>query len=382
VIPFNKPYIVGNEAAYIAEAIASRKLSGDRDFTKRAQHLLECQLGSGKALLTTSCTDALEAAALLCELRPGDEIIMPSYTFVSTANAFALRGATIRFADSEANNPNIAVDSVAELVNERTRAIVPVHYAGVACDMDRLREQADRVGALIIEDAAQAIASYYKGRPLGTLGDLAAFSFHETKNIIAGEGGSLHINDPQRIMGAEIVREKGTNRSAFFRGDVDKYTWVGLGSSYLPSELIAAFLTAQLEAIEEIQGKRIAIWEHYRERLGGLIGRDDCSLPVIPEYASNNAHMFYLVCNTLETRSALIDYLKANSILAVFHYQALHASRYFADLNGVSHLPNASRYTDCLVRLPLFPELSTDMVDQVADAVNRFFANRTKELGG
>lgn len=372
-VPFNQPHLVGTESAYVAEAIALRKLAGDGSFTKRAHTLLETHLGSGRAMLTTSCTDALEAAALLCDLGPGDEVIMPSYTFVSTANAFALRGATIRFADSQSDNPNMAAQSVAELVNDRTRVIVPVHYAGVACDMDALQTQANRVGAVIVEDAAQAIASCYKGKPLGTFGSFAAFSFHETKNVISGEGGSLHVNDPTRELDAEIVREKGTNRAAFFRGQVDKYNWVGLGSSYLPSELIAAFLTAQLEDMAGIQTKRLKIWNHYFERLSHLTDSDGCTIPVIPDYATNNAHMFYLVCNTLETRTRLIEFLRARQIVAVFHYQALHASPFFAPHSCGKNLPHADRYTNCLVRLPLFADMDITMVDWVADSVCEFF---------
>ena len=373
MIPFNKPHLVGTENGYISEALRTRKLSGDGAFTKRAQALIEAQLGSGKSLLTTSCTDALEAAALLCDLKPGDEVIVPSYTFVSTANAFALRGATIRFADSGVENPNIDAASVASLVNERTRVIVPVHYAGVACDMDALQTIADGVGATIVEDAAQAIASTYKGRPLGTFGTFSAFSFHETKNIVCGEGGALHVNDQARALDAEIVREKGTNRSAFFRGEVDKYNWVGLGSSYLPSELVAAFLTAQLEAIDAIQARRIAVWDRYAERLAHLGQRDDCSLPVIPGYATNNAHMFYLVCGSLDIRTRLIDHLKARGMMAVFHYQALHESPFFTTRNLTEPLPHAARYTDCLVRLPLYADMSMEDADRVADAVWDFF---------
>jgi dTDP-4-amino-4,6-dideoxygalactose transaminase len=372
-IPFNRPYLVGNEASYIAEAMASRKLAGDGFFTKRCHSLLETHLKTGRALLTTSCTDALEAAALLCDLKPGDEVIIPSYTFVSTANAFALRGATIRFADSQQDNPNMAAESVAELVNDRTRVIVPVHYAGVACDMDAIQAQADRVGALIVEDAAQAIASSYKGKPLGTIGSLGAFSFHETKNIISGEGGSLHVNDTELVMAAEIVREKGTNRSAFFRGQVDKYNWVSLGSSYLPSELVAAFLAAQLEAIESIQTRRLAVWDRYYQRLSQLGESKNFNLPNVPDYATNNAHMFYLICDSLETRTGLINHLKDREIQAVFHYQALHASPYFVARNHLTDLPNASRFTDALVRLPLFADMDLDMADHVADAVCEFF---------
>jgi dTDP-4-amino-4,6-dideoxygalactose transaminase len=374
MIPFNKPYIVGTELGYVSEVIHSRKLSGDGHFTERAQSLLEENLGSGRALLTTSCTDALEAAALLCDLKPGDEVIVPSYTFVSTANAFALRGATVRFADSERDQPNISIQSVAELINDRTRVIVPVHYAGVACDMSALKQQADRVGALIVEDAAQAIASTYRGKPLGTFGTFAAFSFHETKNVISGEGGALIINDPTLELAAEIVREKGTNRSAFFRGQVDKYNWVSLGSSYLPSEPTAAILTSQLEALGVIQKKRIAIWDRYHSHLSHLKEQAGLSLPVVPDYATNNAHMFYLVCDSLATRSDLIDHLKSRGATAAFHYQALHSSPYFSRIRPSIDLPNADRFTNCLVRLPLFADLDADMVDHISEAVLEFFS--------
>lgn len=373
MIPFNVPHVVGTERDYIDRAIQARKLSGDGEFTRRAQILLEEHLGSGRSLLTTSCTDALEAAALLCNIGPGDEVIVPSYTFVSTANAFALRGATIRFADSQKCNPNIDIESVASLVNARTRVIVPVHYSGVACDMDSLQYIADSVGALIVEDAAQAISSSYKGKPLGTFGTFSAFSFHETKNIVSGEGGALHVNDPLRIYDAEIVREKGTNRSAFFRGEVDKYNWVGLGSSYLPSELIAAFLTAQLEAMDTIQARRISVWNRYFSGLACLERGGNCRLPLIPDYATNNGHMFYLVCDSLDTRTRLIRHLKERGIMAVFHYQALHASAFFAKSGSNPPLPNSVRYTECLVRLPLYADMKLEDADRIVDAVCEFF---------
>ena len=373
MIPFNKPHLTGREAPYIAEALASRKLSGDGAFTKRCQAELERLLGSGRAFLTTSCTDALEAAALLCDVGPGDEVIVPSFTFVSTANAFALRGATIRFADSLPEHPNIDPASVAALITPRTRAIVPVHYAGVACDMDALGELARAHDLMIVEDAAQGIASFHRERPLGTLGDFAAFSFHETKNVVSGEGGALHVNRPDRVQQAEIVREKGTDRSAFFRGEVDKYGWVALGSSFLPSELIAAFLLAQLEEIDAIQAKRLAAWHGYRDRLGHLEAAGDARLGIIPDYATNNAHMFYLLCDDLQTRSRLIAHLKAQGIMAVFHYQALHSSRFFADQHEGSELGNATRYAETLVRLPLFADLSEAEVDKIAAAINAFF---------
>ena len=348
-------------------------MSGDGAFTRKCHAWLEQRLGGGRAFLTTSCTDALEAAALLCDVQPGDEVIMPSYTFVSTANAFALRGAKIRFVDSEPGHPNMDASKITEIVNDRTRVIVPVHYAGMACDMDAIGDIAKRHGLRVVEDAAQAIDSFHRGRPLGTLGDLAAFSFHETKNLIAGEGGSLHVNDTALVERTEVVREKGTNRSSFFRGEVDKYGWVALGSSYLPSEVTAAFLYAQFEVCDRIQAKRHAIWARYRERLAGVEKAGCALLPRVPEYATNNAHMFYLVCPSLQVRTALIERLKAAGAMAVFHYQSLHASRFYSGQHDGRQLPNADRYTDCLVRLPLFFELTDAQVDHVSDVVNAFF---------
>ena len=370
--PFNKPYLTGREAPNIAEALAARKLSGDGPFTKRCQAMLEGLLGSGRSFLTTSCTDALEAAALLCEIEPGDEVIVPSYTFVSTANAFALRGAVIRFADSYADHPNMDPASVAAIIGPQTKVIVPVHYAGVACDMDALGALAERNGAQIVEDAAQGIASSYKGRPLGTLGDYGAFSFHETKNIIAGEGGALQVNRTDRVKQAEIVREKGTDRSAFFRGEVDKYGWVSLGSSYLPSEMIAAFLLAQLEDMDAIQARRLAAWHRYAAILEPLAHEGAIELPAIPAYATNNAHMFFLLCPDLDTRTALLEHLKADGIYAAFHYQALRSSPFFADQAGPD-TPHADRFSRTLVRLPLFAELGEDEAERIALSVVRFF---------
>lgn len=373
IIPFNRPYATGREADYIAQAIAERKLSGDGRFTKASQALLEQLLGSGRAFLTTSCTDALEAAALLCDIEPGDEVIVPSYTFVSTANAFVLRGAEIRFVDSLPTQPNLDHDAVEALVTPRTRVIAPVHYAGVACDMDALRDIADRNGLKIVEDAAQGIASSYRGRPLGTLGDLAAFSFHETKNVIAGEGGSLHVNRPDLVERAEIIREKGTNRSAFFRGEIDKYGWVDVGSSYLPSELIAAYLLAQLESVEEIQALRLAIWARYDEQLRAIAEEKGIQAPHVPNYASNNAHMYYLVLPSLEARDRFLAFLGSRGIRATFHYQSLHRSRYFNARHDGRPLPQADRYSDRLVRLPLYAEMTGEDVDRVCEAAATFF---------
>ena len=375
-IPFNKPYLTGAENALLDQVLSSAKLSGDGAMTKACQAELERRLGSGRALLTTSCTDALEAAALLCDIEPGDEVIVPSYTFVSTANAFALRGATIVLADSREDHPNIDTGGIHDLITERTRAIVPVHYAGMACDMDTLSTLAEGKGIRIVEDAAQAIDSFYKGKALGTLGDLAAFSFHETKNIVAGEGGSLHINDPALVKRAEIVREKGTDRSAFFRGEVDKYGWVSLGSSYLPSELVAAVLLAQLRALEDIQQQRRSVWAAYDQRMRVLEQDGHVRCPVVPEGATNNAHMYYILTADLDERDALLDHLRGEGVMAVFHYQALHCSRYFEERHDGRDLPNAVRFTETLVRLPLYAGLSEAEIDRVCAAVENFYRSR------
>jgi dTDP-4-amino-4,6-dideoxygalactose transaminase len=372
-VQFNKPFIVGKELEYIRQAVDLGKLTGDGHFTRLCHQFFQERCGFAKCLLTTSCTDALEMSALLARISPGDEVIVPSYTFVSTANAFVLRGATIRFADSLADQPNMDVSQLEALITPRTRAIVPVHYAGVAVDMDPLLALARRHNLLVIEDAAQAIESRYKGRPLGSLGQFAAFSFHETKNIISGEGGMLAVNDPAGAGRAEILWEKGTNRAAFFRGETDKYNWVDIGSSFLPSELTAAFLWAQLEHLEQIQAKRLAIWNTYFEGLRELEQQGRVALPRVPEYASNNAHMFYLVTDSLEQRSALIDALKAAGYRAVFHYQALHESPFYRDRHDGRALPQALRYSDCLVRLPMYYELDLDTVASIAEAVRSFY---------
>ena len=374
-IPFNKPYLSGPETKYIEEAVRSGKISGDGLFTKRCHQFFEQQLGFAKVLLTTSCTDALEMAALLLDLQPGDEVIVPAYTFVSTPNAFVLRGATIVFADSTADNPNLDATALEGLVTPRTRAIVPVHYAGIACDMDAIQAVAGRHGLAVVEDAAQAIDSFYKGRALGTIGELAAFSFHETKNIISGEGGMLAINDPRYAQRAEIIREKGTNRSSFFRGEVDKYGWVDVGSSFLPSDIVAAFLYAQLEHLSDIQARRKAIWQRYYDAFVPL-REQGVGLPHLPTYATNNGHMFYLVCRDLAERTDLIDFLKQRHILPVFHYLSLHTSPFYADKHDGRALPWADHYTDCLVRLPLYYELHPELQQRVVDGVLEFYAGR------
>jgi dTDP-4-amino-4,6-dideoxygalactose transaminase len=363
MIPFNKPYLTGNETKYIEEAVASGKISGNGIFTKKCQDFFEANYNIKKALLTTSCTDALEMAAILINIQEGDEVIMPSYTFVSTANAFVLRGAKIIFADSRNDHPNIDETKIESLITKKTKAIVPVHYAGVACEMDTIMDLAKKYNLFVIEDAAQAVDNYYVDKngvkkALGSIGHLAAFSFHETKNIIAGEGGLLAINDEQFINRAEIIWEKGTNRSSFFRGEVDKYGWVDIGSSFLPSEIIAAFLWAQLENLEKIQTKRKEIWSNYFINLNDWAKRNEIELPNIPYYATNNAHMFYLVCKNLEQRTKLIEHLKTNSVMAVFHYISLHKSPFFQDKHDGRTLPETDNFTDTLVRLPLFYELS------------------------
>ena len=368
-IPFNKPHLTGKEAHYMYQAVYNGKLSGNGEFTKRCQRFFEEKYGFKKCLLTTSCTDALEMAAILCDIQPGDEVIVPSYTFVSSALAFVRQGAKIVFADSMERNPNIDAEKIEALITPRTKAIVPVHYAGVACDMDRIMEIAQKHNLLVVEDAAQAIDSYYKGRPLGTIGHLSAFSFHETKNIISGEGGMLGINDERFIRRAEIIWEKGTNRAEFFRGEVNKYGWCDIGSSFLPSEVVAAFLWAQLESMDEIQAKRKSLWNHYYELLKPLAEQGRFHLPDIPEYATNNAHMFYLVCNSLEERTAMIKKLKENDILSVFHYLSLHSSPYYQVKHDGRELPNCDRYADCLVRLPMFYDLSMEDVERICQII-------------
>ncbi len=362
MIPFNKPYLTGKEVHYIYDAVHTGKLSGNGIYTQKCQKWFEQTYGFGKCLLTTSCTDALEMAAILIDIQQGDEVILPSYTFVSTANAFVLRGAKLVFADSRKDHPGIDEASIEGLITSKTKAIIPVHYAGVACDMDAIMEIANRHKLFVIEDAAQAIDSYFTGKdgirkPLGSIGHLAAFSFHETKNIISGEGGMLVINDNQFAKRAEIIWEKGTNRSSFFRGEVDKYGWVDVGSSFLPSEIISAFLYAQLENIEIIQNKRKEIWNKYLDGLADWARKNDVMLPSIPVFASNNAHMFYVTCQNFEQRGRMIEKFRANGISAVFHYLSLHQSAYYCDKHEGRILRESDRYSDCLLRLPMYFEL-------------------------
>jgi dTDP-4-amino-4,6-dideoxygalactose transaminase len=372
-IPFNKPYLTGKEAHYLYQAVYSGKISGNGMFTKRCQAFFESKFGINKALLTSSCTDALEMCGILMDLEPGDEIIMPSFTFVSTSNAFILRGAVIRFSDSYPDNPNIDPSKIEALINEKTKAIVVVHYAGIACDMDPIMEIAEKYNLVVVEDAAQAVDSFYKGKALGSIGHLAAFSFHETKNIMSGEGGLLAVNDPKYAKRAEIIWEKGTNRAAFFRGEVDKYGWVDIGSSFLPSEIVAAFLFAQLENLEDIQNRRKNHWNQYYKGLSALQSSRKLQLPIVPDYATNNAHMFFVVCKSLEERFELIEYLKSKNIYAVFHYISLHKSQYYHDKHDGRELTNCDHFSDCLLRLPLFYELTEEDVDRITGAINQFY---------
>ncbi|MBL7884840.1 MAG: dTDP-4-amino-4,6-dideoxygalactose transaminase [Bacteroidia bacterium] len=379
MIPFNKPYLAGNETKYIANAIKSGKISGNGMYTKECHSFFEKKYNFNKCLLTTSCTDALEMAAILIDTQPGDEIIMPAFTFVSTANAFVLRGAKIVFVDSKPHSPGIDETKIEALITNRTKAIVPVHYAGVACDMDKIMKLAHKYHLFVIEDAAQAIDSFYTSvngekTRLGSIGHLAAFSFHETKNITSGEGGMLVINDTQFVKRAEIIWEKGTNRSAYFKGEVNKYEWVDIGSSFLPSEIIAAFLAAQLENIDKIQQRRKNIWETYYKKLNVLVAKKHIQLPFIPEYASNNAHLFYIICSSANERGKLIEYLKSNGIMAVFHYQSLPNSFYYSNEKKEKQFLNSDKYSDCLLRLPLFYELKTKDLNYICDKIIDFYS--------
>ena len=373
MIPFNKPYLTGNETQYIEEAVRSGKISGNGIFTKKCQDFFETQYGFKKTLLTTSCTDALEMCAILANIGVNDEVIVPSYTFVSSALAFVRQGAKIVFADSYEDNPNIDVSKIEELITPKTKAIVVVHYAGIACDMDEVMSLANKYNLIVIEDAAQAIDSFYinkngEKKPLGSIGHLAAFSFHETKNIISGEGGMLVINDEKLIHRAEIIWEKGTNRASFFRGEVNKYGWVDTGSSFLPSEIISAFLWAQLENLEKIQAKRKLLWKTYYNNLSKKTN-PNFSLPEIPDYATNNGHMFYLTFDNIENRTAVISKLKEHNILSVFHYLSLHKSEFYKDKHDGRILNNSDKFTDCLLRLPLYYELEIEQVNLITDLI-------------
>ncbi len=373
MIGFNKPYFSGKEIDYIIEAVRREKISGNGHFTKLSQSFIERRYGIPKVLLTSSCTDALEMAALLLNIEVGDEVIVPSYTFVSTANAFVLRGANIIFADSSKENPNIDVGKIEALITKKTKVIVIVHYAGFCCDMDLIMSVASKYNLYVIEDAAQAIDSKYKDRALGSFGHLACFSFHETKNIISGEGGALLINDASFIERAEIIWEKGTNRSAFFRGETDKYSWIDIGSSFLPSEITAAFLYAQLEKIEEIQNKRMLIWNTYFENLKPLEENGVSILPFIPSFCKHNAHIFYLVSRSENERNHLLNYLNQKGVNAIFHYMSLHKSAFYSSKYKGKELIECDRYSSRLIRLPLFYELSIDQAQYVTNTILKFF---------
>ncbi|WP_272673680.1 dTDP-4-amino-4,6-dideoxygalactose transaminase [Providencia sp. PROV169] len=375
MIPFNKPYFHGEELSYINQAITNGKISGDGYFTNKCHDFFEKKYGFKKVLLTTSCTDALEMAAILLDIQPGDEVIAPSYTFVSTVNAFVLRGAKIIFADSCNNHPNIDHKQIENLITPKTKAIVVVHYAGVACEMSEIMEIANKNNIPVVEDAAQAIDSFYKEKPLGSIGTFGTFSFHETKNIISGEGGLLTINDEKYIKRAEIIREKGTNRSSFFRGEINKYGWVDIGSSFLPSDITAAYLFAQLENITSIQAKRKLIWEKYYANLKPILSDRRISLPIILTNATNNAHMFYLICENLEQRTSLINYLKKHGVQATFHYQALHKSEYFKPHYVGGNLPFSETFTDTLVRLPMHYSLSNENIDYICNIIENYINN-------
>ena len=374
MINFNVPPYTGKEMDYIAQTVEKHKICGDGEFTKKCNAWIEQKTGTKKCLLTTSCTHATEMAALLAEIQPGDEVIMPAYTFVSTADAFVLRGAVPVFVDIRPDTMNIDETKIEAAITDKTKAIVPVHYAGVACEMDTIMDIAKRHHLLVIEDAAQGIMSTYKGKALGTFGEYGCFSFHETKNYSMGEGGALLIRDEENIEDAEIIREKGTNRSKYFRGQIDKYTWVNFGSSYLPSDMNAAYLYAQLEKAEEINDARMACWNRYYENLEPLREAGKIELPYVPEECEHNAHMFYIKTADIEERTRLIQFLKANGILAVFHYIPLHtapAGQKFGRFHGEDKY--TTRESERLLRLPMYYRLTLEEVDYICEKVTAFF---------
>lgn len=375
MINFNIPPYTGKELEYMEEAIQMHKICGDGQFTKKCNAWLEEKTKTAKALLTTSCTHATEMAAILAGIQPGDEVIMPAYTFVSTADAFVLRGAKVVFVDIRPDTMNIDENLIEDAITDKTKAIVPVHYAGVGCEMDKIMEIAQKHNLLVIEDAAQGIMSTYKGKALGTIGDYGCFSFHETKNYSMGEGGALLIRDEKNIEDAEIIREKGTDRSKFFRGQVDKYTWVNYGSSYLPSDMNAAYLWAQLEMADEINHKRLECWHRYYENLGKLKEDEKIDLPVIPKDCEHNAHMFYLKAKDMEERTNLIQYLKENDILAVFHYIPLHtapAGKKYGRFHGEDNY--TTKESERLLRLPMYYGLKLEDVDKISEVIRKFYA--------
>ena len=374
MIRFNQPYTTGKESIYVDEVISSGSLSGNGRFTKLCQQTISERYGYGRTFMTTSCTDALEMCAILAGIQPGDEVIIPSYTFVSTALAFIRQGAKVIFADSKPEHPGMDEGSLEKLISEKTKAIVPVHYAGVACDMDVIMNIADKYNLLVIEDAAQAIDSCYKTKALGGIGHLAALSFHETKNIICGEGGALVVNDERFIRRAEVIWEKGTDRAKFFRGEIDKYGWIDIGSSFLPSELISAFLYAQLEEIDKIQGIRKQLWNYYYTEFNDKILKGlPIKLPYIPDYSSNNARMFYIQCSDIDTRTELMDFLKQHKIQSAFHYSSLHNSKYYRDKYTGPELQNSDRFSDTILRLPLHCHLTREDINHILQTIVRFY---------
>lgn len=372
-IPFNRPYFTGNEIEIMIKAAKAGQISGNGLYTRKCQRWLEKKYGFGKVLLTTSCTDALEMSAILARVGPGDEVIVPSFTFVSTANAFVLRGAKIVFADSNPLNPNIDAERIEALITPRTRVIALVHYAGIACDMDRIMDIARRHHLLVVEDAAHSIDSFYREKPLGSIGHFGTFSYHETKNLISGEGGAIAVNDKKYFDRAEIIWEKGTNRVAFKRGDVSKYEWVDIGSSFLPSEVISAILFAQLQETKKIQKRRKDIWHRYFERLKPLAEGGKAGLPYLPAYATVNGHLFYLLTANRQERDQLLKFLARKRIHAVFHYLPLHDSPYYRDKHDGRELAHAQRYSDNIIRLPFFFELTDQQIDHIADTVMKFY---------
>ncbi len=372
-ITFNKPFFFGNESKYMQMALRESKISGDGMFTKKCQKFLEHKYGFRKVLLTTSCSSALEMCALLIDIKSGDEVIIPSFTFVSTANAFVLRGAKIVFADSEEGTPNIKVEEIESLITPQTKAVVCVHYAGIACDLNALLKLCEKHNLFLIEDAAQAIDSFYNGVPIGTFGHLSTFSFHETKNITCGEGGMIVINDSRFITRAETIWAKGTNKNKFLRGEIGEYGWVDIGSSFSPSDILAAVLFAQLENLEKIQTQRIRLWNVYYNLLKPLEDKEFLALPQLPEYSCNTGHIFYIVCRSTEERNKLINILAAQKIQAVFHFNSLHKSEYYFDKHDGRMLHNCEHFSNCLLRLPLYYELDDNDIHRICNFINNYF---------
>jgi len=373
IIPFNKPYLPVLSIKFMIQSALSGTIAGNGKFTKLCHRFFEERFGFRKALLTTSCSDALEMAAILCNIQSGDDVILPSFTFMSTANAFLLRGANVIFADSLPDVPNIDPDEIERLITPKTKVVTVVHYSGFACEMERIMELSRKYHFMVVEDAAHALESYYKDEPLGSIGHVGAFSFHETKNLISGEGGMIAINHEPFVSRAEVIWEKGTNRAAFNRGETEKYEWIDIGSSYLPSDVVAAFLYAQIRKFRQIQRRRKWIWWEYHERLASLEEKGFLKRPFIPQYATVNGNMFYVETSDRSVRDALLNHLQKNRIQAVFHYFPLHTSPYFRDRQTVGNLPNARRFSDTILRLPFYYSLKPKEIDYIAKTIRRFF---------